>query len=106
MIPRYSRPEMAAIWAPETRFQIWFEIEAHACDAQAALGVIPESAAKNIRKRSKWSIARIDRIEKETRHDVEPAAAQRRHFDQLTAQELYSTHDSDIRPDSLSGDAP
>ena len=44
--------------------------------------------------------------QKETRHDVEPAAAQRRHFDQLTAQELYSTHDSDIRPDSLSGDAP
>ena len=45
MIPRYSRPEMVAIWSPETRFRIWFEIEAHACDAQAALGVIPKANA-------------------------------------------------------------
>ena len=45
MIPRYSRPEMTALWAPEARFQIWFEIEAHACDAQAELGVIPAEAA-------------------------------------------------------------
>ena len=45
MIPRYSRPQMADIWSPETRFQIWFEIEAHACDAQAELGVIPKEAA-------------------------------------------------------------
>ena len=45
MIPRYTRPEMAAIWSPEAKFQIWFEIEAHACDAQAELGVIPKSAA-------------------------------------------------------------
>jgi adenylosuccinate lyase len=48
MIPRYSRPEMSAIWAPENRFRIWFEIEAHACDALAAAGVIPASAAKAI----------------------------------------------------------
>ena len=48
MIPRYSRPEMAAIWSPETRFRIWFEIEAHACDALAELGVIPKEAAKTI----------------------------------------------------------
>ena len=45
MIPRYSRPEMAAIWTPENKFKIWFEIEAHACDAQAELGVIPKAAA-------------------------------------------------------------
>ena len=48
MIPRYTRPEMAAIWEPQTRFKIWFEIEAHAADAQAELGVIPKEAAKTI----------------------------------------------------------
>ena len=48
MIPRYSRPEMAEIWSPETRFRIWFEIEAHAADALAALGAIPKSAARAI----------------------------------------------------------
>ncbi len=70
MIPRYSRPEMAAIWEPENRFRIWFEIEAHACDAQAALGVIPKSAAKAVWQRGKFEIARIEEIERETRHDV------------------------------------
>ena len=70
MIPRYSRPEMAAIWEPENRLRIWFEIEAHACDALAEIGVIPASAARNIRKKAKWDIQRIDDIEKETRHDV------------------------------------
>ena len=50
MIPRYSRPEMVAIWSPETRFRIWFEIEAHACDAQAALGVIPKENAEAVWK--------------------------------------------------------
>ena len=50
MIPRYTRPEMAAIWSPESKFQIWFEIEAHACDAQANLGVIPQEAAKEVWK--------------------------------------------------------
>ena len=70
MIPRYSRPEMVKIWEPENRFRIWFEIEAHACDAMAEMGIIPKSAAKNIRKKGKWEIARIDEIEKETRHDV------------------------------------
>ncbi|MDH3912623.1 MAG: adenylosuccinate lyase, partial [Rhodospirillales bacterium] len=70
MIPRYSRPEMAAIWEPENRFRIWFEIEAHACDAQAELGVIPKEAAQAVWKRGKWEIARIDEIERETRHDV------------------------------------
>ena len=70
MIPRYSRPEMAAIWAPENRFRIWFEIEAHACDAQAVLGVIPKSAAKAVWERGKFEIDRIDAIERETKHDV------------------------------------
>ncbi|NTU77346.1 MAG: adenylosuccinate lyase, partial [Alphaproteobacteria bacterium] len=70
MIPRYSRAEMARIWEPENRLRIWFEIEAYACDAQAELGVIPASAAKNVWKKGKWELARIDEIEKETRHDV------------------------------------
>ncbi len=70
MIPRYSRPEMAAIWEPENKFRIWFEIEAHACDAQAELGVIPKDAAKAVWERGKWEIARIDEIERETKHDV------------------------------------
>jgi len=70
MIPRYSRPDMVAIWAPENRFRIWFEIEAHACDAQAELGVIPKEAAKAVWERGAWDIERIDEIERETKHDV------------------------------------
>jgi adenylosuccinate lyase len=70
MIPRYSRPEMARIWAPEKRFRLWLEIETHACDAQAALGVIPESAARAVRERGAFEVARIEAIERETRHDV------------------------------------
>ena len=73
MIPRYSRPEMAAIWSPETRFRIWFEIEAHACDALAELGVIPRQAAQTIWDKggsATFDVARIDEIERETKHDV------------------------------------
>jgi len=70
MIPRYSRPDMANIWEPENKFRIWFEIEAHACDAQAELGVIPKDAAKAVWDRGKWEIDRIDEIERETKHDV------------------------------------
>ena len=73
MIPRYTRPEMAAIWSPETRFRIWFEIEAHAADAMAELGIIPKTAAAKIwakGKNAKFDIARIDEIERETKHDV------------------------------------
>ena len=70
MIPRYTRPEMAAIWAPENKFRIWFEIEAHACDALAELGVIPKEAAKAIRTKGAFDVERIDEIERETRHDV------------------------------------
>ena len=73
MIPRYSRPEMVAVWSPETRFRIWFEIEAHACDALAELGIIPKEAARTIREKggkAKFDVARIDEIERETKHDV------------------------------------
>jgi len=73
MIPRYTRPEMAAIWSPETRFRIWFEIEAHAADAMAELGIIPKQAAKKIwekGKKAKFDVARIDAIEAEVKHDV------------------------------------
>jgi len=72
MIPRYARPEMVAIWSPETKFRIWFEIEAHACDAQAALGVIPREAAQAVWKARDvtFDVARIDEIEAVTRHDV------------------------------------
>lgn len=73
MIPRYSRPEMAAIWDPQTRFRIWFEIEAHASDAMAELGIIPKEAAHAIWAKAKgatFDVARIDEIERETKHDV------------------------------------
>ena len=70
MIPRYSRAEMARIWEPENRYRIWFEIEIHACDAQAELGVIPKEAARAVRERGRFDIDRIEEIERETRHDV------------------------------------
>jgi adenylosuccinate lyase len=73
MIPRYTRPEMAAIWDPQTRYRIWFEIEAHAADAMAKLGIIPKAAAKKIwdkGRNAKFDIARIDAIEREVKHDV------------------------------------
>ncbi|MFV0624985.1 adenylosuccinate lyase [Sphingomonas sp. ac-8] len=74
MVPRYARPEMTAIWSPETRFAIWFEIEAHATDALAELGVVPKEAAEKIWAANEaagpFDIARIDAIEAETKHDV------------------------------------
>ena len=73
MIPRYSRPDMVAIWSPETRFRIWFEIEAHACNALAEIGVIPKESAKNIWEKGSaatFDVARIDEIEAVTKHDV------------------------------------
>ena len=72
MIPRYSRPEMVAIWSPETKFRIWFEIEAHACDAMADLGVIPRVNAEAVwkAKDAEFDVARIDEIEALTKHDV------------------------------------
>jgi adenylosuccinate lyase len=73
MIPRYTRPEMAAIWSPETRYRIWFEIEAHAADAMAELGTIPKAAAATIWAKGRnavFDVERIDAIEREVRHDV------------------------------------
>ena len=78
MVPRYTRPEMAAIWAPVNRYRLWFAIEAAAADGMAALGAIPAEAARAIRARgqpmldamTEADIARIDAIEAETRHDV------------------------------------
>src|SRR3569832_2393318 len=75
LIPRYSRPDMVAIWSPETRFRIWFEIEAHACNALAEIGVIPKASAAAIWKggreaMKKIDVQRIDDIEKVTKHDV------------------------------------
>jgi len=73
MIPRYTRPEMAAIWDAQTRFRIWFEIEAHAADALAEIGVIPKEAAQAIWAKGKdatFNVERIEEIEREVKHDV------------------------------------
>ena len=73
MIPRYTRAEMAAIWSPEQKFRIWFEIESHAADAMADLGLIPKDAARTIREKGRaatFDVARIDAIEAEVKHDV------------------------------------
>jgi adenylosuccinate lyase len=70
MIPRYSRPQMSSIWDPETRFRIWFEIEAHALDAMAELGIVPKEAAEAVWARGKFEVERIDAIEAEVKHDV------------------------------------
>ena len=70
MIPRYSRPEMTSIWSEQSKFQIWYEIEAHACDAMASLGMIPAEAAKAVWERGGFDIDRINEIERETKHDV------------------------------------
>jgi len=73
MIPRYAREQMVSIWSPETKFRIWFEIEAHATDKLAELGVVPKDAAKKIwekGKDAKFDVARIDEIEREVKHDV------------------------------------
>ena len=66
MIPRYSRSEMTQIWSEQTKFQIWFEIEAHACDAQAQLKVIPHTAAKAVWEKGKFDIDQINEIERDT----------------------------------------
>ncbi len=73
MIPRYTRPELAAIWAPQTKFRIWFEIEAHAASRMAELGIIPEKAARTIWDKggsATFDVDRIDEIEREVKHDV------------------------------------
>ena len=70
MIPRYARPEMVNIWEPETRFSIWLDIETHAMDAMADLGIVPAEAAKAIREKGAFDVNRIDEIEREVKHDV------------------------------------
>ncbi len=70
MIPRYTRPEMAAVWEPETRFRIWLDIETYACEAQEKLGAIPSGVAAAIAERGSFDIDRIDAIEREVKHDV------------------------------------
>jgi adenylosuccinate lyase len=70
MIPRYSRPQMSSIWAPEARFRIWFEIEAHALDAMADLGIVPREAAEAVWAKGGFDVERIDTIEAEVKHDV------------------------------------
>ncbi len=70
MIPRYSRQEMTSIWSPKNKFQTWLEIEKYACEAQEKLGVIPKGVAKQIDKKGKFEINKIDRIEKKVKHDV------------------------------------
>src|ERR1700685_3051300 len=73
MTPRYAREQMVSIWSPETKFRIWFEIEAHATDALAELGVVPKEAAKKVWEKgrdAKFDVARIDAIEREVKHDV------------------------------------
>ena len=70
MIPRYSRPQMSSIWAPEARFRIWFEIEAHALDAMAELGIVPREAAEAVWAKGGFDVERIATIEAEVKHDV------------------------------------
>ncbi len=101
MIPRYSRPEMAAIWSRETRFRIWFEIEAHAASAMAELGIIPPPAAAKIwakGKAAKFDIARIEEIERETKHDV---VAFLTHLAELVGPEARFVHQGMTSSDVL-----
>ena len=101
MIPRYTRPEMAAIWSPETRFRIWFEIEAHAASAMAELGIIPAAAAAKIwakGKTAKFDVARIEDIERETKHDV---VAFLTHLAELVGPEARFVHQGMTSSDIL-----
>jgi adenylosuccinate lyase len=92
MIPRYARPAMTAIWSAETRFRIWFEIEAHAADALAKLGVIPKEAAAKIWEKgnaAKFDVERIDQIEREVKHDV---VAFLTHLSEIVGSEARFVH--------------
>ena len=70
LISRYTLPEMAVVWSPESKFDIWLKIEIHACEALAKKGKIPKAAVAEIKKKAKFDVARIDEIEREIRHDV------------------------------------
>ena len=95
MIPRYARDKMVSIWSPETKFRIWFEIEAHATDALAELGVVPKEAAKKVwekGKDAKFDVARIDEIEREVKHDV---IAFLTHLSEIVGPEARFVHQGD-----------
>jgi adenylosuccinate lyase len=101
MIPRYSRPEMTRIWEPQTRFKIWFEIEAHAADAMANLGIVPKAAAVKIWERggnAVFDVARIDAIETETKHDV---IAFLTHLSEIVGSEARFVHQGMTSSDIL-----
>ena len=89
MIPRYSRPEMTEIWNATSKFQIWLDIEKYACEAQEKLGVIPKGVAKQIDKKGKFEIDKIDAIEKEVKHDG---------VDYFTGNLVFEEGDEDIIP--------
>jgi adenylosuccinate lyase len=101
MIPRYARPEMTALWSPETKFRIWFEIEAHAADAMAELGVVPKEAARTIWEKgrnAKLDVARIDAIEREVKHDV---IAFLTHLAEIVGEEARFVHQGMTSSDVL-----
>ncbi len=101
MIPRYTRPEMAAIWSLETKYRIWFEIEAHAADRMAALGVIPKDAARKVWEKGKtatFNSDRIDEIEREVKHDV---IAFLTHLSELVGDEARFVHQGMTSSDVL-----
>ncbi len=101
MIPRYAREKMTAIWSPETKFRIWFEIEAHAADAMAALGTIPKDAAKIIwekGEKAQFDVARIDEIEREVKHDV---IAFLTHLAEIVGEEARFVHQGMTSSDVL-----
>src|ERR1700709_1441248 len=101
MIPRYAREQMVSIWSPETKFRIWFEIEAHATDALAELGVVPKDAAEKIwekGKDAKFDVARIDEIEREVKHDV---IAFLTHLSEIVGPEARFVHQGMTSSDGL-----
>jgi adenylosuccinate lyase len=101
MIPRYSRPEMVAIWSPEARFRIWFEIEAHATTALAELGVVPREAAEKIWEegsKAVFDVGRIDAIEREVKHDV---VAFLTHLSEIVGPEARFVHQGMTSSDVL-----
>jgi adenylosuccinate lyase len=101
MIPRYARPEMTAIWSPEEKYRIWFEIEAHAADALAELGIIPKSAARAVWEKggkAKFDIDRIDAIEREVKHDV---IAFTTHLSEIVGPEARFVHQGMTSSDVL-----
>src|SRR6201989_198811 len=101
MIPRYAREQMVSIWSPETKFRIWFEIEAHATDALAELGVVPKEAARKVwekGKTAKFDVARIDEIEREVKHDVSDFMI---HLSEIVGREARFVHQDMTSSDVL-----